>query len=370
MINIDQHLIASFLIKAIIHLANMGGTYWSDESLAFEYDEPASQMAEYNVFRLILCSTWLGAMFVIAVAYFHFSKKEKRRTRLFQLQGFCAILALLYNVSETGIALFRLNSFTYQADQNMDYRWYCAWRSAGYFAEHVIPILSDSALLFRVSCFYPTPVYSKNARLLILLPFWFLLASRSILSVLLTAFILAQWLSGMQSHPSDVMLLWDPPLWSYNGYSTATALEFSLASVYCIAVSALLLYKAYQLANSLFYVNNKQKVKGRMRFFAEALLMCCVPPIFFNIAVLIQLLAFYNSAYYRETATLLVNTTVIFSILATSWSNIRADWSNKQTHISTIENPVEISNFRSAFGEELKCKEKKTYHQHTFLIRK
>ncbi|PWN32684.1 uncharacterized protein FA14DRAFT_181365 [Meira miltonrushii] len=280
----------------------MGGTYWNEEFSTFEYDEKASEMAYFNVFRLVLCSTWLGAMTVVAIAYYYLSKEDRRATKLFRLQGTCLVLTVLYNASETGCVLYRLDSLTYLASQNMNYRGYCAWRSVGIFAEHAIPILSDSALLFRISSFYPSPIVSGKARLLILSPFWFLLGSRTILTFLLTAIILVQWLSGLQPYAYDAMLLWDPPVWSYDGYSATTVLEFSLGSIYCIAASSLLLFKAYQLAKSRISFNNKAGVKAKMRFFAEALLMCCVPPIFLNVAAPIQLLAFYNYAYYRETA--------------------------------------------------------------------
>lgn len=333
----------------------MGGTYWNDESSTFEYDEQASVMAYFNVFRLILCSAWLGAMTVVAMAYFYLPKKERRATKLFRLQGTCVVLAILYNASETGNVLYRLNSLTYLASQNMDYRWYCAWRSAGHFAEHAIPILSDCALLFRISSFYPRPIHSRKARLLILSPFWFLLGSRTILTFLLTAFLLVQWLSGLQFYAYDALLIWDPPVWSYDAYSATTVLEFSLGSVFCVAASTLLLFKAYQLAKSRISFNNKARMKERMQFFAEALLMCCVPPIFLNIAAPVQLLAFSNYAYYRETGTLLVNVTVIFSILATSWSNIRADWGKGQKSCaSNINGSAQIEDVTINIAEETK----------------
>ena len=81
-----------------------------------------------------------------------------------------------------------------------------------------------------------------------------------------------------------------------------------------------------------------------MRFFAEALLMCCVPPIFLNIAAPIQLMRTTPTySYFREIGTLLVNVTVVFSILATSWSSIRDDWSNKSTNVSNLaENTLPV----------------------------
>lgn len=159
------------------------------------------------------------------------------------------------------------------------------------------------------------------------------------MTFLLTAILLVQWLSGLTFYAYDAMLLWDPPQWSYNGYSATTTLELSMGILYCIGASSLLLFKAYSLARTRISINNRKRVRARMQFFAEAILMCCIPPIFLNVAAPVQLIGFTRYAYYLETETLLVNTSVIFSILGTSWSNIRADWlSNRKTTISTNEN--------------------------------
>lgn len=315
----------------------MGGTYYNEETSKYIVSVNVAQMTYFFMFRLILCSAWLGTIIAVGVAFVSLSNKESRKTNLFRLQCICVILTILYNASEIGNVLYRLKTLTFRSNQTINYDAYTHWTSAGHFAEHFIPILSDSALLFRISSFFPYPVYSKRSRFYIFAPFWFLLVCRALLSILIAAFFTVQWLTGVVFDEIDPLPYHVPPMYALSGFCYAATVELSMASLYCTLASSILLFKAHQLTKSRLSVNNKEKVQARMRFFAEALLMCCIPPIFLNIAAPIQLMGpFTTYSYYRESETLLVNITVIFSILATSWSSIRTDWSNPKGNNSTL----------------------------------
>lgn len=161
-----------------------------------------------------------------------------------------------------------------------------------------------------------------------------MLICRGILSILVFAFTLVQWLRNEEVFPIDKKLVNVSPIWSINGYKATVILELSMGSLFCIIASAILLFKAHQLANARIVSHNKAKINTRMRFFAEALLMCCIPPTLLNIAAPVQLMKTPPSyLFFREIGSLLVNMTVIFNILATSWSSIRTDWSNNQSPI-------------------------------------
>ncbi|PWN32683.1 uncharacterized protein FA14DRAFT_185677 [Meira miltonrushii] len=312
----------------------MGGTYYDEGTSKYIVSVRVAQMTYFFMFRLILCSAWLGTMIAVGVAFVALSNKETRKSNLFRLQCTCVLLTILYDASEVGNVSYRLKTLTFRSNQTINYDAYTHWTSAGHFAEHFIPVLADAALLFRISSFFPFPVYSKRKRLYIFAPFWFLLISRAIVSILVAAFYSVQYFSGVVWVNVDPLPYHIPPMYSLSGFSYGATVELAMGSLYCTMASSILIFKAYQLAKSRLAVNNKKRVQARMRFFAEALLMCCIPPIFISIAAPIQLLAFTTYSYYRESLTLLANTSVIFSILATSWSSIRADWTKDQTYVS------------------------------------
>ena len=160
-------------------------------------------MIYFFMFRLIFCSAWLGTILAVGIAFIALSKKEQKRTNLFRLQSFCVFLTIIYNASEVGNVLYRLKTLTFRSNQTLNYTAYTHWTSFGHCAEHLIPILADSALLFRISSFFPFPIYSKKARFFILSPFWFLIICRFILAILVIPFILVQWFSGIEINPMD-----------------------------------------------------------------------------------------------------------------------------------------------------------------------
>lgn len=319
----------------------MGGTYYNEETSTFIVSKRVSLMIYFFMFRLILCSAWLGTTFTVGIAFMSLSSKEQKKTYLFRLQCLCVVLATIYNASEVGNVLYRLKILTFRSDQVMNYTAYTHWTSFGHSAEHLIPLLSDSALLFRISSFFPYPVYSKRFRFLLLTPFFVLIVCRTILGILMGVFFSIQWLTGIVWRTDDPLPYHHPPNYSVWGYCYVATLELSMGSLFCTLASAILLFKAHQLAKSHFSVNNKKRINARMRFFAEALMMCFIPPIFLNIAAPIQLMppVYTGYTYFRESETLLVNLSVICSILATSWSNIREDWSSNsnQTYVSNFD---------------------------------
>lgn len=321
-------------------------------------------MIYFFIFRLILCSVWLGAIIVVGIAFFSLSNKNQKKTNLFRLQCICILLTILYNASEIGNVLYRLKTLIFRSNQVMKYAAYSHWTSLGHVAEHAIPTLADSALLFRISSFFPFPVYSKRVRLYVLTPFWILLICRAILSIMVGAFMSVQLLTGVTWRTSDPLPIHYSPDYALWGYCVVATMELSMASLYCILASSILLLKAYRLAKSQFSVNNQKRVIARMQFFAEALMMCFIPPIFINLAAPIQLMGpFTTYAFFREGETILVNVSVICSILATSWSRIREDWSNNSPYNSspdhlTLAHPDQLHGMTIDFEGDTKAETK------------
>lgn len=132
----------------------MRDTYWNDATSTFNYGPNAYKMIHFIVMRMILCWAWFGAILTVGIVFLSLSNKEQRKTNLFRLQCLYVVLTILYNAFEAGNMMYRLKSLTFLSDQNLNYPIYSIWGSFGQFGEHIIPTLSDSALLFRISSFF------------------------------------------------------------------------------------------------------------------------------------------------------------------------------------------------------------------------
>lgn len=122
-----------------------------------------------------------------------------------------------------------------------------------------------------------------------------------------------------QTYPVDMGFRWVPLVQASN------QAEFTIQAFYCLYAALLLLYKAAQFTLCFGSPLARRGVRQKMRFFCEALLMTFIPPVAFAIAAAGTLQCSSDHyCYYREMTGTLLNTSVLFGLLATSWSSIRA----------------------------------------------
>lgn len=145
--------------------------------------------------------------------------------------------------------------------------------------EHWIPLIAESAIIFKIIGFYPAQLYTVKSRILRCSPPAFLLIARAALICYLTyiANILYTQAASLSGQVKQVVSLDILNMFEYIG----TAI-FATEAAFCLYTSSFLIYKIYQ-----FYRNLKQQdgsgIKRKSRLFVEITCMTFIPPLFLSI---------------------------------------------------------------------------------------
>lgn len=311
----------------------MGGSAWDADDEEFHLDIWDKSMMRKSAIRMVFSSIWLGIFAVVAVTFGILSTKEQRRGPVFFIQCISFPLAITYNLQEVIIAFHRFVGTFALPDESIEYETYLRVHVLDISLEHFIPLISDLAVLCKIRSFYPHPLYSFRQQTLILLPFICLLIPRLGLSIANTYAVYrsessVEW-SPDKSFPGILGFDWVPML-----RATSQA-EYGLQATYCAGSAIILLYKSLSFTNLRSAQLRRDLIQRRLRFFVEALLMTFIPPFAFSIAAASVLdCPATEYCYYREMAGSVVNTSVLFGLLATTWSSIRVKHDSEISSLS------------------------------------
>lgn len=311
----------------------MGGSAWDADDEEFHLDVWDKSMMRKSAIRMVFSSIWLGIFAAVAVTFGILSTREQRRGPVFFIQCISFPLAITYNLQEVIIAFHRFIGTFALPEESIQYETYLRVHVLDISLEHFIPLISDLAVLCKIRSFYPHPLYSFRQQSLILLPFICLLIPRLGLSIANTYAVYrsessVEW-SSDKSFPGILGFDWVPML-----RATSQA-EYGLQAVYCAGSAIILLYKSLSFTNLRSAQLRRDLVQRRLRFFVEALLMTFIPPFAFSIAAASVLdCPATEYCYYREMAGSVVNTSVLFGLLATTWSSIRVKHDSEISSLS------------------------------------
>ncbi|PWN37518.1 uncharacterized protein FA14DRAFT_152896 [Meira miltonrushii] len=311
----------------------MGGSAWNADDEEFHLDIWDKSMMRKSAIRMVFSSVWLGIFAAVAITFGILSTREQRRGPVFFIQCISFPLAITYNLQEAIIGFHRFTGTFAFPDESIHYETYLRVHVLDISLEHFIPLISDLAVLCKIRSFYPHPLYSFRQQTLILLPFVSLLIPRLGLSIANTYAVYrsessVEW-SPDKSFPGILGFNWVPML-----RATSQA-EYGLQAVYCAGSAIILLYKSLSFTNLRSAQLRRDLVRRRLRFFVEALLMTFIPPFVFSIAAASVLdCPATKYCYYREMAGSVVNTSVLFGLLATTWSSIRVKHDSEISSLS------------------------------------
>lgn len=304
------------------------GSAWDAVDETFHLDNWDYQMLRKCLLRILFCSSWLGLFVAVAVTFAVLSTEKQRRGPVFVVQCISFPLAIVYNLQETIISYHRFVGTFAKPGQHVDFTNYVNVLAADLALEHFIPLIADLALLFKIRSFFPRPVYSYRRQMLMLAPLVALWIPRLGLGIANTYFIYklesTVSLQPHRAYPAVVGVEWIRPTF------ITGQVEYGLGAVYSLYAACVLLYKARRFSKMHSSQLRRHVLQRRIRFFIEASLMSFIPPVGFSIAAICVMNVPSNKyAYYREMSGSIVNTSVLFGLLATSWSSIRL--SNEQT---------------------------------------
>lgn len=136
--------------------------------------------------------------------------------------------------------------------------------------EHWIPLIADSALIFKILSFYPPRIYSTKARIIRLAPPVVLLLPRLII-VSYSTYVVFKLYSETTVRQGLVLQYMRRSV--MRQFVLVATLDFALQAAFCFMASCALLYKTIE-----FYLNLKQMaaktIKRKLRFFMVGSIWC------------------------------------------------------------------------------------------------
>ncbi|PWN45091.1 hypothetical protein IE81DRAFT_328356 [Ceraceosorus guamensis] len=293
------------------------------------YLDTAVKLTQFNARQAIFMAFWTGFMGLFATAFVLLSTPAQRRRPLFSIQCILLILTLIYNGIDLAYTYLYTANFIEQLGQNRSQP--TPWPEAEPTIEimsHLLPFLIDLTLIIKVAAFYPKRIYYVAWRRLLPIAPLIVVALARLATMI---YSVQQWYLGYVTLDEKVGVETsdDNPLWIAELRATRNATKAALAEtilqiVFCAYASGILLYKAVTF---LKHAERSPALKRSIVFLVEAILMSFLPPLIVQI-ISIGLTASTSSntsisfaaAYCRA---LNVYLSMIFSILATSWSTIR-----------------------------------------------
>ncbi|KAK0531368.1 hypothetical protein OC835_003700 [Tilletia horrida] len=277
-------------------------------------DPPLFNKSDF--YGLAIVASFFGCLIPVSLAYALFSTKRMRRLPIFWMQGLALAMAFLYTFLE--LAYLR-NSFRIPRGRApYGNPWYEEGQAAACF-RLLVPLVSDIAIVMKVSAFYPSHVGRHGKRLLII----------GFPSLLLVARLVTQVLTWVAYSKPTVPYL-----------TQALTAEITMQVVGNCFCSILLLRKTFDLARNKHLTT--RRAQRRLAHLIEALLMTFLPAIIVQVSLMIvqfidiantnngnfnqPTISSFQAAIYRaETYCQQVNVivSVLFGLLATLWSSIR-----------------------------------------------
>lgn len=304
----------------------MLGTFWNESDQTFQIDEMSTYFFYVVCWRMIYFGFWAGLFLVVFILHIFLTSPNRRKTSIYHLHMIILPITIIFNIDQI---VFWYKSFIY------------AWLKPGQdlgskdavnylvisneLLIHILPLLAESTLLLQIASFFPRPLYSIRFRFGIFAPFALLLTTRLTLSITSATFVIRAWNSTytIPSAPFPVIKFTD---WLEKARITAL-IEYILGMVYCLFASTFLLYKAYNFVHSS-KLSHRPPIERKLRFLTEAIFMCFLPPAALTIAGVSTRLKHSSSMgkplYQQQRITSgLVNISVLFALLATTWSSVR-----------------------------------------------
>jgi len=283
------------------------------------------------VWRLVCNSTWLGTFSIAFILFILLSTRRQRRSILFSIQTGLIILTIVYNSTALANADLRFKIAWIKEENRNKYWNFARLDVANLSLEHWITILADGSLLFHIiPTFFPSKQFNKKQQFVYLFPFLIIMAARIALTISNSYF---SWMTqkDIEWVPNRSSPLPYGTRWMGAMENTSKA-EYILAGTYNIFISAFLLFKAYTISEAKSQIDSKflrpiyptEILFKSAKFVQEAVLMCYTLPIVFRFVV-VGLLSCSNNKYCydRELSLTVINTSVICSIFATTWSSIK-----------------------------------------------
>lgn len=134
--------------------------------------------------------------------------------------------------------------------------------------------------------------------------------------------------------------------------------EYALAGTYGVLISSFLLYKVYTISESasqmekdIFRPNRPFEIALKsVKLVQKAILMTYILPISFRFAILGLFDCSNQYCYDRELSLTIVNTSVICSIFATTWSSIKPLRSKDEIEKDCAEDQKDMDPVYKSFG--------------------
>lgn len=305
-------------------------TFYNTTDQHFHIDPVEVYDLHKCVWRLVCNSSWLGTFTIAFILFILLSTRRQRRSILFSIQCGLFILAIGYNSSALANADLRFKMAWIKQEDRQKYWSIARLDVANLSLEHWITILADGSLLFHIiPTFFPSKHFNKQQRLICLLPFLIIMMARVALTLANSYF---SWMSEKEIEwvPNRSIPLPSGTRWTDVMDNTAKA-EYILAGIYSIVISAFLLFKSYTILEAKSKMDNEFSgpvypisiALKSAKMTQEAVLMCYTLPIVFRFVVVGLLDCPSKYCYDREISLTIINTSVICSIFATTWSTIR-----------------------------------------------
>ncbi|UZJ57344.1 hypothetical protein CBS101457_006664 [Exobasidium rhododendri] len=250
----------------------------------------------------------LGAVLVpIAFVFVLFSTPRSRQTPIFWIQCFALALAMAQAAIET--SSYHIDIETNGLHPQLFFN-LCAARES---LKWITPWVTDCALVFKILYFYPRTLYSRKKQVSIG-AFPALIKVPRLVVIIINLVIMCRAFAKQET-------------------TWASGLKFQVAEIamqvadnsYC---SSILLYKSWKFYSaSSGHVSRTARAQRRARHIVESIAMSFVPALCIQIAFLVvQAIPGDNAYELLEAQNYLfifnVYVSLIFSILATSWSSI------------------------------------------------